>query len=99
MKKSTAPHSTRGGWVIEHAADRTPFVCQSQSVNLILPANVQTRGQLEDKTEPDQGPPLKLEPRRYQAVPFRSTSTASFFVRDGNGQWWQLVGTEWKPAP
>ena len=27
-------------WVIEHAADRTPFVCQSQSVNLFLPANV-----------------------------------------------------------
>ena len=27
-------------WVIEHAADRTPFICQSQSVNLFLPANV-----------------------------------------------------------
>jgi ribonucleoside-diphosphate reductase alpha chain len=30
-------------WVIEHAADRTPFVCQSQSVNLFLPANVHKR--------------------------------------------------------
>jgi ribonucleoside-diphosphate reductase alpha chain len=30
-------------WVIEHAADRTPFVCQSQSVNLFLPANVNKR--------------------------------------------------------
>ena len=27
-------------WVVEHAADRTPFICQSQSVNLFLPANV-----------------------------------------------------------
>ena len=30
-------------WVIEHAADRTPFVCQSQSVNIFLPANVHKR--------------------------------------------------------
>jgi ribonucleoside-diphosphate reductase alpha chain len=30
-------------WVIEHAADRTPYVCQSQSVNLFLPANVHKR--------------------------------------------------------
>lgn len=27
-------------WLIEHAADRTPFVCQAQSLNLFLPANV-----------------------------------------------------------
>ncbi len=27
-------------WIIEHSADRTPFVCQAQSVNLFLPANV-----------------------------------------------------------
>ena len=27
-------------WVIEHAADRTPFVCQAQSVNVFLPADV-----------------------------------------------------------
>lgn len=27
-------------WVIEHSADRTPFVCQAQSINLFLPANV-----------------------------------------------------------
>ena len=26
--------------IIEHAADRTPFVCQAQSVNLFLPANI-----------------------------------------------------------
>ncbi len=30
-------------WVIEHAADRAPFICQSQSVNLFLPANVHKR--------------------------------------------------------
>ena len=30
-------------WVIEHAADRTPFICQSQSVNVFLPANVNKR--------------------------------------------------------
>ena len=30
-------------WVIELAADRTPFICQSQSVNLFLPADVHKR--------------------------------------------------------
>ena len=30
-------------WVIEHAADRTPFICQSQSVNVFLAANVSKR--------------------------------------------------------
>ncbi len=30
-------------WVVEHAADRTPFVCQSQSVNLFLPGDVHKR--------------------------------------------------------
>ncbi len=30
-------------WIIEHAADRAPFVCQSQSINLFLPANVHKR--------------------------------------------------------
>ncbi|CDG33777.1 ribonucleotide-diphosphate reductase subunit alpha [Parasaccharibacter sp. TMW2.1882] len=30
-------------WVIEHAADRAPFICQSQSVNLFLPADVHKR--------------------------------------------------------
>ncbi len=30
-------------WVIEHAADRTQYVCQSQSVNVFLPANVHKR--------------------------------------------------------
>lgn len=27
-------------WIVEHAAQRTPYICQSQSVNLFLPANV-----------------------------------------------------------
>lgn len=27
-------------WVIQHAADRTPYICQSQSVNIFLPATV-----------------------------------------------------------
>lgn len=27
-------------WIIEHAADRTPFICQAQSVNVFVPANV-----------------------------------------------------------
>ena len=27
-------------WVIDHAADRTPYICQSQSVNLFLAADV-----------------------------------------------------------
>jgi ribonucleoside-diphosphate reductase alpha chain len=30
-------------WIVEHAADRAPFICQSQSVNLFLPANVNKR--------------------------------------------------------
>ena len=30
-------------WVIEHAADRTPYICQSQSVNLFLAADVQKK--------------------------------------------------------
>jgi ribonucleoside-diphosphate reductase alpha chain len=30
-------------WVVEHAADRTPFICQSQSVNVFLPADVHKR--------------------------------------------------------
>jgi ribonucleoside-diphosphate reductase alpha chain len=30
-------------WVIEHAADRTPFICQSQSVNIFVPADVHKR--------------------------------------------------------
>ncbi len=27
-------------WIVEHSADRAPFVCQAQSVNLFVPANV-----------------------------------------------------------
>ena len=30
-------------WVIEHAADRTPYVCQAQSTNLFLPGNAHKR--------------------------------------------------------
>ncbi len=30
-------------WVVEHAADRTPFICQSQSVNIFVPADVNKR--------------------------------------------------------
>lgn len=30
-------------WILEHAADRTPYVCQAQSVNLFLPANIHKR--------------------------------------------------------
>jgi ribonucleoside-diphosphate reductase alpha chain len=30
-------------WIIEHAADRASFICQSQSVNVFLPADVHKR--------------------------------------------------------
>ena len=30
-------------WLIEHAADRAPFICQAQSLNILLPANVHQR--------------------------------------------------------
>ncbi len=30
-------------WVIEHAADRTPFICQGASTNLFIPADVHKR--------------------------------------------------------
>lgn len=30
-------------WLIEHAADRTPYVCQAQSLNVFLPADVHKR--------------------------------------------------------
>lgn len=30
-------------WVIDHAADRQPYICQSQSLNLFLPADVHKR--------------------------------------------------------
>ncbi|GBQ30485.1 ribonucleoside-diphosphate reductase subunit alpha [Gluconacetobacter azotocaptans] len=30
-------------WVVEHAADRAPFICQAQSINLFLPADVHKR--------------------------------------------------------
>lgn len=30
-------------WIIEHAADRTPFICQSQSLNVFIPADIHKR--------------------------------------------------------
>ena len=30
-------------WVVEHAADRSPYICQSQSLNVFLPANIHKR--------------------------------------------------------
>ena len=36
-------HEIDQRWIIELAADRTPFICQSQSVNLFLPANIHKR--------------------------------------------------------
>ncbi len=30
-------------WIIEHAGDRTPFICQAQSLNVFLPADVHKR--------------------------------------------------------
>ena len=30
-------------WLIEHAADRAPYICQSQSLNLFLPADIHKR--------------------------------------------------------
>ncbi|CAI8422575.1 MAG: Vitamin B12-dependent ribonucleoside-diphosphate reductase [Hyphomonas sp. TMED17] len=27
-------------WVVEHAADRTPYICQAQSLNVFLPADI-----------------------------------------------------------
>lgn len=36
-------HELDQRWVIEHAADRTPYICQSQSVNLFLPGDVHKR--------------------------------------------------------
>ena len=30
-------------WIVEHAGDRAPFICQSQSLNIFLPADVHKR--------------------------------------------------------
>ena len=30
-------------WVVEHGADRTPYICQAQSVNLFIPPNIHKR--------------------------------------------------------
>lgn len=30
-------------WVVEHAADRAPYICQAQSLNLFMPGNVHKR--------------------------------------------------------
>lgn len=42
MVFKTAPEIDQR-WVIEHAADRTPFICQSQSVNLFLSPDISKR--------------------------------------------------------
>jgi hypothetical protein len=52
-----------------------------------------------DETEADESPPLKAQPRHpMPAVAFRSTSAATFFVRDGNGQWFEQVRLAWIPV-
>lgn len=33
-------HEINQMWMLEHVADRTPFICQSQSTNLFLPGNI-----------------------------------------------------------
>ena len=30
-------------WLIEHAADRTPYICQAQSLNIFIPADIHKR--------------------------------------------------------
>lgn len=30
-------------WIVEHSADRTPYICQAQSVNLFIPPNIHKR--------------------------------------------------------
>jgi ribonucleoside-diphosphate reductase alpha chain len=30
-------------WIVEHAADRAPYICQAQSVNVFLPADIHKR--------------------------------------------------------
>lgn len=30
-------------WIVDHAADRAPYICQSQSVNLFLPADIEKK--------------------------------------------------------
>jgi ribonucleoside-diphosphate reductase alpha chain len=30
-------------WIVEHAGDRTEYICQSQSINLFLPADIHKR--------------------------------------------------------
>jgi hypothetical protein len=56
--------------------------------------------EIEDKTEADDRPPLKAEPKAWMpAVPFRSTMPVTFYVRDGNRQWFEQNGLGWKPIP
>jgi ribonucleoside-diphosphate reductase alpha chain len=38
----TAPEINQS-WVIEHAADRSEFICQAQSINVFMPGNVQKK--------------------------------------------------------
>ncbi len=48
-------------WLVEHAADRTPYICQSQSLNLFLPAD---GAQARPAPDPHDG----LEARREDAL-------------------------------
>jgi hypothetical protein len=88
--------------VFEHSADRY-VIRVPKPIGQPLPAGkrpyAQARVQIEDEAEPDQRPPLKLEPRRNQAPPFRSTMLVRFYVRDGNMQWWEQDGPGWRPIP
>ena len=62
-------------WIIELAADRTPFICQSQSINIFVPANVDKRDLhqyplpgLEERREVPLLLPLPLHPARGQRI-------------------------------
>ena len=59
----------------------------------------QTHLQIEDSPEAYERPPLKAEPKHHMpAVAFRSTRNATFFVRDGDGQWFEQVRMAWIPV-
>ena len=65
-------------WVIELAADRMPYICQSQSVNLFIPADVHKRDLhqlalpgLEKGHEIALLPPLQVHPARGRRQPWR----------------------------
>ena len=64
-------------WLVEHGADRAPFICQSQSLNLFLPADVHKRDlhQIHDGVEARREEPLllplALDPARARRWPAR----------------------------